>query len=105
MHTPPGEEAESIAHSCIRIKEDQTAQCSPAEAEDIAPRRRPCRDNRTPRRLGVIEKSSQVLAASFAPDAPILRRLIRGQGKASVEELPGSIEDSFTYTGDMESTQ
>jgi len=111
MHEAPDEETEN-AHSRRFCQEDQTAQHSPANADNIAHSRRLCREDQTARRLAAaIKKSSQVLRAAPdpapdpAPAPPIGSPVTRSQGKASTEALTASAEDPYTYVEAMESPQ
>jgi hypothetical protein len=93
-------------HSRRLRRDDQTAQRSAADAENIAHSWRLCRGDQTAwHSAAAIKKSSQVPPASPAPALLIVSRVTRSQGKASAEELTASIEDAFTYAEAMESPQ
>jgi hypothetical protein len=107
MHEAPNKEAEN-AHSRRLRREDQTAQRSAANAENIAHSRPLRREDQTARRsAAAIKKSSQVPRAAPAPVAapapPIGSRVTRSQGKVSAEALTASATDPFTYAEAMES--
>jgi len=105
MYDTPDGEAESACSQRLPW-EDQTAQCSGADAENIAKSRCLCREHQTAQRsAAAIEQSSQVRPASPAP--PIGSRVSRGQGTNSGEALTASAAtgDPSTYTEAMESTQ
>jgi len=121
MHEAPDEEAEN-AHSRRLRREDQTAQRSEADAENIAHSRRLRSEDQTARpSAAAIEKSSQVPRAApvpvptplpvpapvpvLAPAPPIGSRVTRSQGKASAEALTASAADPSTYAEAMESPQ
>jgi hypothetical protein len=103
MHEAPDEEAEN-AHSQRLRREDQTAQCSAANAANIAHSRRLRREDQTARRsAAAINKSSQVPPAAPAPTTG--SHVTRSQGKASAEALTASAEDPYTYAEAMKSPQ
>jgi len=104
MHEDPDEEAEN-AHSRRLCREDQTAQCSAADAESIAHSRRLHRKDQTARRSDAMKNSSQVLLAAPAPDPPIGSCATRSQAKSSAEAFTASAADPFTYTEAMEMVQ
>jgi len=106
-HEAPDEEAEN-AHSRLLRREDQTAQRSAANAENIAHSRRLRREDQTARHsAAAIKKSSQVPRAVPAPALPIGSRVTRSQGKNSAEALTASVAtgDPYTYAEAMESPQ
>ena len=83
MHEAPDEAAEN-AHSRHLCREDQTAQRSAANAENIAHSWRLRREDQTGRRsAAAIKKSIQVLPAATAPT--IGSCVTRSHGKASTE--------------------
>jgi len=96
------EEAENADSRHLR-REDQTAQHSAADAENIAHSRQLRREDQTARRsAAAIKKSSQ------APPAPQLgSHVTRSQGKPSAEALTASAAtgDPYTYAEAMESPQ
>jgi len=109
MHEAPDKEAEN-AHSRRLRREDQTAQRSAADAENITHSRRLRREDQTARRsAAAIKKSCQVPRAAPvpvpAPASPIGNRVTKCQGKASTEAFTASATDPFTYTEAMESPQ
>jgi len=130
MHKAPDEEAEN-AHSRRLRREDQTAQHSPADAENIAHSRRLRREDQTARRsaavaeniahsrclrtedqtarrsAAAIKKSSQAPPAAPAPAPPIGSRVTRSHGKNSAEALTPSAAtgDPYTYVQGMDSPQ
>jgi len=107
MHEAADQEAEN-AHSQRLCRQNQTAQHSAANAENIAHSRRLCREDQTARRSAVaIKKSNQVLRAAPvpAPAPSIGNRVPRSQGKVSAEALTASTTDPFTYAEAMESPQ
>jgi len=107
MHRAPDEEAENT-HSRRRRREDQTAQHSAVNAENIAHSRRLRREDQTARRsAAAIKKSSQVPPAAPAPALPVGSRVTRSQGKNSADALTASeaTGDPYTYAEAMESPQ
>ena len=109
MHEAPDEEAENASSRRLHC-EDQTAQRSAADAENIAHSRRLHREDQTARHsAAAIKKSSQVPQAAPVPNSasapPIGNHVTKSQGKASAEELTASATDAFTYTEAMESPQ
>jgi len=103
-------DAENIAHSRRLRQEDQTAPSSAADAENITHSRRLHREDQTARRsAAAIKKSSQVPQTAPvpvpAPAPPIGSRITRSHGKASAEALTASAADPFTYAEAMESPQ
>jgi hypothetical protein len=102
MHEAPDEEADN-AHSRQLRQEDQTAQRSAADAENIAHTQHLRREDHSARRsASAMKKSSQ------APPAPPLgSRVTRIQGKPSAEALMASAAtgDPYTYPEAMESPQ
>jgi len=92
------------AHSWHLHRENQTAQHSAANAENIAHSRRLRREDQTARCwAAAIKKSSQVPTAAPAP--MIGSRVTRSQGKAFTEALTASAEDPYTFAEAMESPQ
>jgi len=109
MHKAPDEEAEN-AHSRRLRRQDQTAQRSAANAENITHSRRLRREDQTARHsAAAIKKSSQVppAAPAPAPATPIGSRVTRSQGKNSTEALTASSAtgDPYTYAEAMKSPQ
>ena len=109
MHKAPDEEAENAHSRCLR-RENQTAQCLAANAENIVHSRRLRREDQTARRSAVaFNKSNQVPRAAPVPapaPAPLIGSgVTRSQGKVSAEALTGSATDPFTYAEGMESPQ
>jgi len=107
MHKASDEEAENAQSRRFR-REDQTAQRSAANAENIAHSLHLCREDQTPQRsAAAIKKSSQVPRAAPvpAPAPPIGSRVTRRQGKVSAEALTASTTDPFTYAEAMEGPQ
>ena len=105
MHEAPDMEAEH-SHSWRLRREDQTAQCSAADAENITHSWRLRREDQTAwRSAAAIKRSCQVPPASPAPAPPIGSRVTRSQGKVSAEALTASVAtgDPFTYAEAMES--
>jgi len=103
LHTAPDEKAEN-PHSRRLHWEDQTAQRSAANAEEIAHSWRLCREDQTAwRSAAAIKQSSHVPPA--APALTIGTCVTRSQGKASAEALPASAEDPYTYTEALECSQ
>jgi hypothetical protein len=123
MHEASDEEVEN-SHSRHVCREDQTAQCSAADAGNIAHSRRlPTEDQTAWRPAEAIKKSSHLPQATPAPvpapdpvpvpapalvpapAPPIGGHVTRSQGKAFSEALTASAADPFTYAEDMESPQ
>jgi len=105
MHKAPDEEAEN-AHSRRLRREDQTAQCSAADPENITDSRRLRRKYLTARRsAAAIKKSCQVPPAAAATAPPSGSRFTRSQGETSAEASTASGADPFTYIEAMESPQ
>jgi len=107
MHKPPEEKAEN-AHSRHLRREDQTAQHSAANAQNIPQSRRFHREDQTPRRsAAAIKKSSQVppAAPDSAPAQLIGSPVTRSQGKNSGTALTASAPDPYAYGEAMASPQ
>jgi len=111
MHDAPDEEAEN-AHSRRLRREDQTAQRSAANAENIPHSWHHSREDQTARRsAAAIKKSSQVPRAAPdpapvpAPAPPIGSRVTRSQGKVFAEALTASATDPFTNAEAIEIPQ
>jgi len=103
-------DAENITHSRRLRREDQTAQRSAANAENIAHSRCLRPEDQTARRsAAAIKKSTQVppAAPAPAPATPIGSRVTRSQGKNSAEALTASADtgDPYTYAEAMKSPQ
>jgi hypothetical protein len=99
MHEAPDVEAEN-AHSRRLHQEDQTAQHSVGDAENIAFSRRIRREDQS-----VQHSTAAIKIASPAP--PIASRVTRSQGKSSAESPMASqvTGDPFTYVEAMECPQ
>jgi hypothetical protein len=103
MHEAPDEKAENAQSRPLR-REDQTAQRSATNAENIARSQRLRREDQTARHsAAAIKKSSQVPPAAPAPT--IGSHVPRSQGKTSAEALMASAEDPYTYAEAMKSPQ
>jgi len=98
MHEAPDKGAKN-AHSRCLHREDQTAQHSAADAENIAHSRCLRREDQTARHsAAAIKRSSQVLPAFLAPAPPIGSCVTRSQGKASTEALMASAATGDPFT-------
>jgi hypothetical protein len=113
IHEAPDEEAEN-GHSRRLRQEDQTAQRSASNAENIAQRRHVCREDQTARgSAAAIKQSSQAPRAAAAPAPvpvpatapPIGSRVTRSKGNVSTEALMASATDPYTDAEPMESPQ
>jgi len=90
-------DAENIAHSWCFRRDDQTAQHSAADCEDITHRRHICQEQQIARRsAAAIKKSNQLVPAFPAPT--MVNRVTRSESKTSVEALTpsGATGDAFT---------
>ena len=110
MHEAASDEEAENAHSQRIHRENQTAQHSAADAENIAHSQRLHREDQTAWRSAAgIKKSSQVppVSPAPAPALPIGSRVTRSQGKASAEAQTASAAtgDPYTYAEAMESPQ
>jgi len=105
MHEAPDKKAEN-GHSWRLRREDQTAQHSAADTENLAHSRRLFRNDQTAwRSAAAIKKSSQVPPAAAATAPLSASRVTRSQDTTSAEALTASAADPFTYAEAMDSPQ
>jgi len=110
MHEAALDEEADNAYSQRLRREDQTAQRSAADAENITHSRRLRREDQTARRsAAAIKKLSQLppVSPAPAPAPPIGSCVTRSQGKAPAEALTESAAtgDPYTYAEAMDSPQ